>query len=199
MTAVTISTLLQKLAGPSDRAAPPKVEEIAQFVRRIAERFMKESRRFGNDGIFSAALLGWCPLEMTYKLAHIEGRDDSGSFRVEVYYPPPRMDGDPWLVLGSGDKTFYSTLAEYRKTEQHITKRVIRRVIDKMVSEERDPTVGGATSLGMANQGGGFELFWSLEPIIHGQPAARRIFQGLDLDTEIGQLGQYHVDFMGLA
>jgi hypothetical protein len=199
MTAVTASTLLQKLARPGDRADPPIFEKIAEFVRRLATRFMTERRQFGSDGIFSAAFFGWCPHEETYKLAHINGRNDAGGFRVELSYPPPpQMDGDPWLVLGSGATTFESTLAEFRNTEEHITKRVPRRVIDKMVAEGPDRTVGGATSIGMAHHNG-FELFYAVEPITPGQPEARRIFNGLDLDTEIGQIGQYLVAVMGLA
>ncbi|HWE72952.1 MAG TPA: hypothetical protein VG328_07320 [Stellaceae bacterium] len=199
MTALTASTLLQQLARPGDRADPPTFEQIAEFVCRLAKRFMADRLQFGSDGIFSAAFFGWCPHAMKYKIAHIDGRNDAGSFRVEMFYPPPpQTDGDPWLVLGSGAPTFASTLAEYQKTEKHITKRIPRRVIDKMVAEGADRTVGGATSIGAAHQYG-FELFYAAEPITPGQPAARRVFNGLDLDTEIGQIGQYIVAASGLA
>jgi hypothetical protein len=199
MTAVTASTFLQKLSRPGDRADPPTFEQIAELVQRLAKRFMADRRQFGGDGIFSAAFFGWCPHAMKYKIAHIDGRNDAGSFRVELSYPPPpQTDGDPWLVLGSGAPIFASTLAAYRDTERHITKRVPRRVIDKMVGEGRDRTVGGATSIGAAHQHG-FELCYALEPVTPGQPAARRIFNGLDLDTEVGQVGQYVVAATGIA
>ncbi len=172
---------------------PPTFAQIAEFVCRIAKQFMTEYRHYGGNGIFSAALLGWCPHAMTYKVAHINGRDDAGSFRVELTYPPPpQIDGDPWLVLGSGSTTFKSAFAEYRNSEEHITKRVARRVIEKMVAEGPDRTVGGATSIGMAHRSG-FELFCEVEP------EARPVFNGLDVETEIGQIGQYLVAFMGLA
>ena len=58
--------------------------------------------------------------------------------------------------------------------------------------------MGGATSIGMAHQSG-FELFYAVELITPGQPEARRIFNGLDLDTEIGPIGQYQVAITGLA
>ena len=180
MTAVTASTLLQKLACPGDRTDPPTFEQIAELVYRLAKRFMADRRMFvdrrkfagghtnDSDGIFSAALFGWCPHAMKYKIAHIDGRNDAGSFRVELSYPsPPQTDGDPWLVLGSAVPKFASTLAAYQHTEQHISKRVPRRVIDKMVAEGPDPTVGGATSIGMANQYG-FELCWAVEPVTPG-------------------------------
>ena len=199
MTAVTASTLLQNLTRPGDRTSPPTFEQIAEFVCRLAKRFMTERRQFGSDGIFSAAFFGWCPHEAIYKVAHINGRDDAGGFRVELTYPAaPRVDGDPWLKLGGGAKMFDLTLAEYRNTEKHISKRIPRRVIDKMVTDGPDRTVGGATSIGMARQNG-FELFYAIEPVTPGQPEARRIFNGLDLDTEIGPIGQYQVAIMGLA
>ena len=199
MTAVTASTLLQKLARPGGRTDPPTFEQIAELVHRLAKRFMEDRRRFGSEGIFSAAFFGWCPHARKYKVAHINGRTDAGSFRVELSYPPsPQTDGDPWLVLGSAAPTFELTLAAYKDTEEHISKQVPRRVIDKMVAEGPDRTVGGATSIGAAHQYG-FELFYAAEPVTSGQPAARRIFNGLDLDTEIGQVGQYVVAATGLA
>jgi hypothetical protein len=99
MTAVTASTFLQKLGHPGDRADPPTFEQIAGLVHRLANRFMAERRQFGGEGIFSAAFFGWCPHAMKYKIAHIDGRNDAGSFRVELFYPPPpETDGEPWLV-----------------------------------------------------------------------------------------------------
>jgi hypothetical protein len=199
MTAITASTFLQKLARPGDRADPPTFEQIAELVHRLAKRFMADRRQFGGEGIFSAAFFGWCPHAMKYKIAHIDGRNDAGIFRVELSYPPPpHPDGDPWLVLGSGASMFASTLAAYRSAERHITKRVPRRVIDKMVAEGQERTVGGATSIGAVHRYG-FELFYAVEPVIPGQPAARRIFNGLDLDTEVGQVGQYDVAAKGIA
>ncbi len=199
MTAVTASTLLQKLTRPGDQANPPTFEQIAEFVCRLARRFMTERRQFNGDGIFSAAFFGWCPHESIYKVAHINGRDDAGAFRVELTYPaPPPVEGEPWLILGNGAETFKSTLAKYLNAERHISKRMPRRVIDRMVAEASDRTVGGATSIGMARQNG-FELFYAAEPITPGQPEARRVFNGLDLDNEIGPIGQYLVAIAGLA
>ena len=97
-------------------------------------------------------------------------------------------------MLGSGASVF----ASYRGTERHITKQVPRRVIDKMVAGAQDRTVGGAVSIGAAHQHG-FELLYAVEPVTPGQPAARRIFNGLDLDTEVGQVGQYVVAANGIA
>jgi hypothetical protein len=199
MTAITASTFLQKLARVGNQENPPKFEQIAEFVHRLAKSFMEDRRRFGGDGMFSAAFFGWCPHSNSYKVAHIEGRNDSGSVRVDLSYPPrPQIDGDPWLVLGGAASTFWSTLIEYKRADNDIRKRVPRRIIDVMVAEGRDRTVGGATSLGMAHPHG-FELFYSAEPVTPGQPLARRLFNGLDLDTEVGQIGQYFVAVNGLA
>jgi hypothetical protein len=203
MTAMTASTLLQKLVRPGVPIDPPTFEDVSKFVSRLAERFMKERRQFSggkssDEGVFSAALLGWCLLEEKYKLAHIDGRLDT-SFRVELTYPePPQLDGDPWLILGSAKKTFTDRLSAYQEEGGHITTNTPRRVIEKMVADGPDSTVGGATSIGMAHQHG-FDLFFNLEPIVPGQPKARRLFNGLDLDTDVGQIGQYFVGVNGMA
>src|SRR5262245_17987082 len=63
------------------------------------------------------------------------------------------------------------------------------RVIDKMVDEGHNRTVGGATSIGAAHQHG-FELFYAVVPVTTGEPAVCRSFNGLNLDTDIGQVGQ---------
>lgn len=204
MTAVTASTLLQSLARQGDRSNPPTFEEIARFVHRLAERFMKERRQFSeligqnaDEGLFSAAFFGWCPHEMKYKVAYIDGRIDGG-FRVELTFPDaPQEEGDPWLIVGSARETFNNALEEYRQTELHITSRLPRRVIDKMVAEGKNETVGGSTSIGVAHKTG-FDILWVVEPITQGQPPARRVFNGLDLDDEIGQVGQYLVGFAGI-
>jgi hypothetical protein len=191
MTAITASTFLQKLARSGARADPPTFEQIAELVHRLAKRFMADRRQFGSEGIFSAALFGWCPHAEKYKIAHIDGRNDAGSFRVELSYPPPpQTDGDPWLVLGSGAQMFTSALAAYRSTESQLKPLarvwVPRRVVDKMVAEGQEPTVGGATSIGVARQST-FDLCCALE---HG---SRQVFNGLDLETEVGDIGQYLV------
>ncbi|MBZ8117482.1 hypothetical protein KUD11_02355 [Roseovarius sp. LXJ103] len=203
MTAVTASTFLQKLVCPGGLSNPPSFEEIASFICRLAERFMKERRQLSgeypsDEGLFSAALFGWCPFEEKYKLAHIDARSEA-SFRVELNFPqPPQTDGDPWLILGSAEKTFRKELAAYRSTETHITRNTPRRVIEKMVIERPDRTVGGATSIGAAHKRG-FDIFYALEPIEHGQTQVRRLFNGLDLDTDVGQIGQYFVGINGMA
>ncbi|ESZ30436.1 hypothetical protein [Mesorhizobium sp. L2C084A000] len=199
MTAVTASTFLQKLVRPGDRLNPPTFNEMAKLVCRLANRFMQDSRRFGMDGKFSAAFFGWCPHEEEYKVAYIDGRDDGGSFRVEYSTPEqPAAQGEPWLVLGSAAKTFRSTLGEYMATEEHIDSRVPLRVIEKMVAEGSDRTVGGATSVGAAHKHG-FELFCAVEPLVSGQSALRRVFNGLDLDAEVGTVGPYFVAVRGIA
>jgi hypothetical protein len=198
-TAITTSTLLQNLARPGGRWDPPRFESMAELVKRLAYRFMADKRQFGADGLFSAAFFGWCPHSERYKVAFLDGRIDGGSFRVDLSFPSqPNTNGDPWLVLGSGSTAFHSTLADYRKNEPNITKRVPRRVIDRMIANGEEKTVGGATSLGAAFPGG-FELFYAVEPIVPGQPLSRRVFNGLDLDTEIGPIDQYVVAATGIA
>jgi hypothetical protein len=195
MTAANASTLLQNLARPGDLANPPMFEEVAELVCRLSKRFMLDRRRFGNegDGVFSAAFLGWCPFSKMFKVAHIDGRNDAGGFRVELSYPePPTNNSIPWLVLGSAASTFRSELAAYQGADGHIDRGAICRVIGRMVTDERDKTVGGAISIGAAHEHG-FELFSLRESTSLGS-SENRLFNGLDLDVDVGTVGQYFVE-----
>lgn len=59
-------------------------------------------------------------------------------------------------------------------------------------------TVGGATSICAAHRHG-FELFHAIEPDVPGRPMARSDFNGLDMDKEVGQVGQYVVAITGMT
>jgi hypothetical protein len=210
VTAITSSTFLQKLVRSGSQTDPPTFEQIAKFVRRLAKRFMQERRAHGADGLFSAALFGWCPHTSTYKVAYINGRDDGG-FRVELSYPAaPETDGAPWLVLGSGEAKFRSELAAYLKLEDRPITRVPLSVIDKMVSEQLEPAVGGAKSVAFAHEHGlelcpvsgmndtAFAHAGDLTAL-SDQPIRRSMFNGLDLETDVGSVGAYEVHFAGLV
>ncbi|EIZ83627.1 hypothetical protein WYO_3638 [Methylobacterium sp. GXF4] len=199
LTAATASTLLSKLGSRGGRTSPPEFERMAELVHRLAKRFIIERRRFDGDGSFSAAFFGWCPHAEDYKVAHIEASEDAGGPRVQIYYPSkPQVDGEPWLVLGGAAATFQATFDAFVSSGSPITSRVPRSVIDKMVAENVDRTVGGSTSVGFAHQHG-FELLYTMEPITPGTSDARRTFNGLDLDTEIGEVFPYQVAMFGVA
>ncbi len=198
MTAVTAATLLQKLVRPGNQVVQPRFEEIAELVFRLAKRFTLERRRFDADGLFSAAFFGWCGHEQAYRVAHIEGLERGGDWLVQLNFPrKPEADGAPWLVLGGAAAIFNSMHKSWGDVPDDATKLVPRRVIEKMVAEGVDPTVGGATSVGVAHEFG-FELFYGHE---QSEPdyVVRRVFNGLDLDAEIGEVGQYQIGICGLT
>jgi hypothetical protein len=206
VTAITSSTFLQKLVRGGDKTSPPTFEQIAELVHRLAVHFMKERRAHGGDGIFAAAFFGWCPHTSTYKVAYINGRDD-GSFRVELSYPSaPESEGSPWLVLGSGAAKFRSELSAYLKLEDRPITRAPFCVIDKMVSEGQEPSVGGSKSIAFAHKDGlelclvagddAFTRAGNLKALSdQPQPIRRPMFNGLDLETDVGFVGAYEVQF----
>lgn len=211
MTAITSSTFLQKLVRSGSQVSQPTFEQLAEFVCRLSKRFMAERREHGADGKFSAGFFGWCPHTKKYKVAHIDGRDE-GSFRVELSYPEvPEEEGDTWLILGDGAGKFRSLLAD--PNVEWPAKRVARHVIDKMVSEEQDPTVGGATSIAFAHENR-LEFCATTEMNIDARdhasrksssrdqkrmPIRRPMFNGLDLETEVGSVGEYEVGFITIV
>lgn len=193
MTAITASTLLQQLARRGDRTSPPHFEEIAELVRKLAKNFMCERRHFGQDGRFWSALFGWCPHAEDWKVAHISPHGDADNFRVELQFPQaPDSDGKPWLILGTGKSVFETTYTALQAEGLSASRHVPRLVIEKMVNEALDRTVGGTVSTGAAHRNG-FVLFHSedVDPWEGAKPI--RIFNGLDLDRDVGEVFPYQI------
>jgi len=193
MTAITASTLLQQLARQGGRTNPPRFEEVAELVRKLAKKFMSERRQFGQDGLFWSALFGWRPHDEDWKVAYISPHGDADHFRVELQFPQtPDSDGKPWLVLGTGKPVFETTYTALQAEEVPASRHVPRMVIEKMISEALDHTVGGTVSTGAAHREG-FVLFHSesVDPWERGEPV--RIFNGLDLDRDVGEVFPYQI------
>lgn len=193
MTAINASMVLRNLIRPGSRVNPPSFEDIAQLVTRLAKQFMRERRQLGSDGLFQAAFFGWCPHAERYKLAHIDGRDDGG-FRVDLHYSDPPAEGEPWHILGSGKAAFENAWLQVSDNESTM-KRKPFRAIQRMLGGEMDATVGGAVSLGFAHRHG-FNPVYTLE---QSGFQTRSLFNGLDLDTDIGSVGQYTSGLLGIA
>lgn len=198
-TAINASTMLQGLVRLGERTDPPRFEEVAEFMGRIASHFMRDRCNSDADGLFDAAFFGWCPHVEMYKTAFINGRNDCGSFRVELTFPTqPENETDPWVVLGSGRDKFLEILERYKKDQPVTTSQIPRRVIDLMVSDGEEETVGGATSIGVAHRNG-FQLLCAVESVCDGEGSARRLFNGLDLDADVGRIGDYVVGVSGVS
>ncbi|MBY6117825.1 type II toxin-antitoxin system VapB family antitoxin [Mameliella alba] len=193
MTAITAATLLQQLARQGGRTNPPRFEEIAELVRKLAARFITERRQFGGEGSFWSSFFGWCPHDEVWKVAYMSPQGDAGNFRVELQYPPvPDEDGAPWLTLGTGKPAFEEAYATHSANCASDSRHVPRLVIEKMIDERLDETVGGSVSVGVAHRKG-FKLFHSeiIDP--WDSSKRRRIFNGLDLDRDVGDVFPYHV------
>lgn len=193
MTAITSATLLQQLAREGGQTNPPRFEEIAELVRKLAQRFMTERRQLGGDGSFWSAFFGWCPHDEKWKIAQMNPHDEGRNFRVELQYPEaPKEHGAPWLVLGSGKKVFDAVLAAHLEKSTSASKHVPRLIIEQMINEDLDKTVGGTVSTGAAHHHG-FILFHSEVVGPWDSSDRRRIFNGLDLDRDVGGVFPYYI------
>jgi len=201
MTAVTASTLLQQLVGPANTQLPPRFEEIAEFVRSIASKFAREhyDAHQREGALFSAGMLGWCPYDEKFKVAHISPFDGGGgTFDMKVTFPAAPQSGEAWLLLGSeGAKLSFDL--EYQQVAHSRARRPIL-AIENMIAKNGS-LVGGALSLAVCQPSSpaGVTLLYRLLPQVPGAPAARRVFNGIDLDKELSQVGNYQVGVIGLA
>ena len=201
MTAITATTLLQQLTGLPNSQLPPRFEEVAAFVRSLAARFMDEhySAHKRQGSLFSAALAGWCPYDNCFKVGHI-WHHTTPDLQVTLSYPDAPADGQSWVVLGSDDaKHSFDFQCQALEDGGASQGRVPLKAIEQMVA--KGGVVGGAVSLMVcpASSLPGASLFWRAVPAVEGQPQARRLFNGIDLDQDLPRVGNYMVGGVGMA
>jgi len=198
-TYLTAVTLLQNLATLGVKN-PPVLKDIAELVRRLAERFCREvlSGAAGGHGTFEACIFAWCQHNKRYEIHTLKPDNDAGHFAIKMTSCVPR-DEDDVVLLGSGAKEFRTRLAEIRKTGDATGRklRAPKLAVEAMIREESVDDVGGSLSIGFCSEHN-FNLCSWVSPKVMGQPAARRTLNGIDLDTEVGLVGDLIVAGVGV-
>lgn len=104
---------------------------------------------------------------------------------------------DP-IVLGSGGKLVLEGVTQMRangaSTSTHLPKWVMQGIVRQGVKDD----VGGSMAIGIANA---LEcrLYRLASPIASGQPGLKMTYNGIDIDAEVGLVGQYMVGLHGMV
>jgi len=196
MTYATVATFLQNLATPK-KEAPPRMSEVAELVRRVAQRFSDEVRLGRNSGAsqFESAVFGWCHTEARFQIFRIGG--DSGELKIQEFNPTSE---DEIVLLGSGQDEFRRKIHQFKNDgEPHgRTGRWPKLVVESMALEGMG-SVGGSLSIGITRKTGGYELFFWVRPREYGKSPAYFSFNGLEIEKDVGRVGRYIINMAGMV
>ncbi|SDH58174.1 MULTISPECIES: hypothetical protein [Bradyrhizobium] len=180
------NTCFQTLIAPPN-AQPPALEDVGAALRSIAERYLRET-----ELAFECAVVGWCVREERYVAFHI------GPDHTQV---PPRMflarselytEGS-YLLLGKHKQQVAQRIdGVFAELAGQVLKRAPKLALQRIIQEEAFNDVGGSLQFGTAHRRGFLLKFW-MRPAIHGEPAVESTFLGINVDAEIGQIGQFKI------
>jgi hypothetical protein len=199
MTFATASTFLQNLVT-SGSANPPLLRDIARLVRTLAERYSRESLAGSNGkyGQFEAAIFGWCPHLARFAIYHLFPKLNSSSFSVEIKEHLP-VDESYVQILGSGRERLTAQIELIRANgDRFLRKGLVPKLAAEAIIEEDKGDVGGSLSVGIATRWR-YDLYSWVRPVEPGKPQAIFSFNGINLATEIENVGHYIIGLNGIA
>lgn len=192
MTHATAGAFLQNLAVPVEYSAnPPRLEFVAEMVRRIGEQFSKDylSSTSGKFGAFEAALFGWCPYSEQYLCFHMQPSATPKIF--ELVSSSVNLNEGKIIRLGTGAAKFDEHMSQLEMDGDHWKRRtrLPKVAIEKMIAENASD-VGGSLSIGLTDRED-FRLYGWVSPVESGKPAALLAFNGIELNNKNAWVDQY--------
>ena len=188
------STVLQSLIS-SPSTPMPTLREIVEFVRKTAERYMRDWCLLSpNSAPFSALVFG-----SSYAGNEFEGYRISPT--PESVFPITAVQIDPSspIAIGSAAQAFYDRLRSIEEHGEPFGRRLRLPLVtvENMISAQSRTDVGGAIQLARTTPLG-VNLYSRCSPINPGKPEAQITFLGIDI-RDLEPIGQCRVGMPGLA
>jgi hypothetical protein len=188
------SAVLQSLIALAS-APLPSFCEIAEFVRRSSEQYMRDWGVLSPNGArFSSLVFGRCPINGTFEVVHIAPTRES-VFSVAAV----RVDTSQPTAIGSGAEAFHNQLKTIQRDGDPFgrTARLPLLALEGLVSGQSQTDVGGAIQLARADFAG-VELYTRTTPVVPGKPEAKMTFLGIDV-RDLGPVGQCIIGMTSVA
>jgi hypothetical protein len=197
------SALLGNLAGPT--GSPPSMTEIAYFIGRVSAEYMREVGQLnGNGALFSAIVFGFCHVTHQLRGFEIKPRLNHSPFTCDIVEHPLQQNNSI-VVIGSRPDLLRERIEADREAaiERGDTHPILdmdrpTRVLQTLIDEEVDPSVGGIIQQGWATPAG-FELVAKMRPITPRPPSPRNaglFVLGFDI-MDIQQIGANIISLIG--
>ncbi|ADH87937.1 hypothetical protein Snov_0604 [Ancylobacter novellus DSM 506] len=181
-----LNAALQHMIGLPDLPLP-SMADVAMLAQRLGTRYFVETLR-----PFEMAVFGCCPASNTLQVFHLEW--DASRLMFDLRSLPETTSASP-LLLGSHKPEIAEAIAELDAKAEHALRRTPSRVLASIIREGRFPDVGGTLQIG-TTRGREFGLMSYMQPSGNG-PQCAMVFLGLDVETDLGQVGAFKVAPMG--
>lgn len=185
MTYTVVATCLPHLAGATNTPAIG-LSEIAEMVRRIAERYTREI-----EGIFELAIFGWCPARQGYRVLVIEPDRSVVPLGMRIREDDP-MRSAGFTLLGSEQPAMRAAIEQVQaELRGQSLQRAPILALRRLLRLRQEGPIGGALQMGRAHPSGQFLILGNAGL---GDVPLARSYLGLNVETEIGQVGHYMVN-----
>jgi hypothetical protein len=198
------NVLLGNLAGPTGAPAP-SMAEIAKLVGAISGEYIREIGQLnGVRALFGAIVFGFCHATQQLRGFEIKPRLSAAHFTCDVVEQPFQQNNS-LVVIGSCPDLLQRRIhadreAAIARGDVHSILEMDRptRVLQALINENADPSVGGMIQQGWATAAG-FEIIAKMSPITPRPPSPRNagvFVLGFDI-IDIQQIGQNIVSLPG--
>jgi hypothetical protein len=198
------SALLGNLAAQTG-TPPPSMSEIAFFIGGVSAEYMREVGQLnGNNALFGAIVFGFCHATRQLRGFEIRPRLNHSPFTCDVVEHDLQQNNSI-VIIGSCPDLLRRRIEVDRAAaiEQGNIHPVIdidrpARVLQALIDEGADPSVGGMIQQGWATAAG-FEVVAKLRPITPRPPSSRNaglFVLGFDA-MDVQQIGDYAVLLTG--
>ena len=185
MTYTVVAACLPHLAGPVNAPAIG-LSEIAEMVRRVAERYSREI-----ESAFELAIFGWCPARQGYRVLVIEPDRSVVPLGMRIREDDP-MRRAGFTLLGSEKSAMRAAIEQVQaELDGQSLQRAPILALRRLLRLRQEGPIGGALQMGRAHAPG---LFLILGNLGLGDVPLARSYLGLDVETEIGGVGRYFVN-----
>jgi hypothetical protein len=193
MTYSATSACLHSLCTP-DTSARLNLRDAAYLVERLAQHYLIEI-----GSLFEVAFFGFCPTEQRLMVFSIRPTIEHGRYVMRVSESDITAPGCVTL-LGDKKDEVSARIAAMRGVigSDGRSGRDPKRALEEIVAERAFQSIGGSMQIGIATIAG-FSLYHAVQAVERGKPEAFRSYLGMDLDRDIGNVGDWLINLPGMV
>ncbi|MGD8174208.1 hypothetical protein ACQEXU_21405 [Vibrio sp. TRT 21S02] len=177
----------------------PSMDELAEYVKMIAKSYIDTLAVMKQEGALCEFLfVGYCHLTKCYKICEIRPDFSSGMFELSLtMHDSETAKPEEFFILGDKKEQVMTAIEGYRSEQEFdsiLWQRAPKIVLQKIIEEDRYPTIGGHLQLGICINRD-FTPFSSLV----GLQDAHLSYLGFNVTGDASRIGGSMVGIFGMA